>query len=104
MANGIQQMLSTIHTAAQEIRQGRLTPLDLLDTCLERIDRYEPTIQAWVFVDRAGARAEAEHLTAEARRSQWRGPFPGVPPRAQATFSPPQSATPPGAPVLAAHI
>jgi aspartyl-tRNA(Asn)/glutamyl-tRNA(Gln) amidotransferase subunit A len=79
MANGIQQMLSTIHTAAQEIRQGRLTPLDLLDTCLERIDRYEPTIQAWVFVDRAGARAEAERLTSEARRGQWRGPLHGIP-------------------------
>jgi aspartyl-tRNA(Asn)/glutamyl-tRNA(Gln) amidotransferase subunit A len=72
-------MLSTIHGAAADLRQARLTPVDLLDTCLERIDRYEPAIKAWVFVDRVGARADAERLTTEANRGQWRGPLHGIP-------------------------
>jgi aspartyl-tRNA(Asn)/glutamyl-tRNA(Gln) amidotransferase subunit A len=72
-------MLSTILSAAADLRTGRQTPVDLLDACLQRIDRYEPAVKAWVFVDRAGARADAEHLTAEARRGQWRGPLHGIP-------------------------
>jgi aspartyl-tRNA(Asn)/glutamyl-tRNA(Gln) amidotransferase subunit A len=72
-------MIPTIHAAAEEIRQGRLTPVDLLDACLERIDRYEERVRAWVFVDREGARAEAERLTAELERGNWRGPLHGIP-------------------------
>jgi aspartyl-tRNA(Asn)/glutamyl-tRNA(Gln) amidotransferase subunit A len=72
-------MLRTIHAAAADLRQGRSTPTDLLDACLERIDRFESRIKAWVLIDRDGARADAERLGAEARRGQWRGPLHGIP-------------------------
>ncbi len=72
-------MPATLHAAAAALRQGRLTPVDLLDACLKRIDQYETRIRAWVFVDAPGARADAERLTAEARRGQWRGPLHGIP-------------------------
>jgi aspartyl-tRNA(Asn)/glutamyl-tRNA(Gln) amidotransferase subunit A len=72
-------MVPTIQSAAAEIRSGRLSPLELLDECLSRIDRLEPRIGAWVFVDRKGAPAEAERLTAELRQGQWRGPLHGIP-------------------------
>ncbi len=72
-------MHRTIHTAAEEIRQGRLTPVQLLDECLACIDRYEPRVRGWVFVDRDGARADAERLTLEQRRGQYRGPLHGIP-------------------------
>src|SRR5436309_6618297 len=69
----------TIHAAADEIRQGRLTPVELLETCLRRIDEVEAKVRAWVFVDRERARAEAEALTAELRGGHWRGPLHGIP-------------------------
>jgi aspartyl-tRNA(Asn)/glutamyl-tRNA(Gln) amidotransferase subunit A len=72
-------MSPTIHAAAEEIRAGRLSPIELLDACLERIDRLEPRVHAWVLVDREGARADAERLHAELRRGQWRGPLHGIP-------------------------
>src|SRR5262245_61671429 len=72
-------MMPMVHAAADQIRQGRLTPLELLDQCLERIDRFEPHVRAWVFVDREGARAAAEELTAEVRKGQRRGPLHGIP-------------------------
>src|SRR5262245_43941498 len=71
--------MTTIHAAAADIRAGRLSPVDLLESCLERIDRHEERIRAWVFVDRDGAQAEAGRLTDELKRGQYRGPLHGVP-------------------------
>jgi aspartyl-tRNA(Asn)/glutamyl-tRNA(Gln) amidotransferase subunit A len=72
-------MLPTIHEAAADLRRGRLTPLDLLEACLERIDRLESRVHAWVLVDRVSAREQAEHLAAEAREGNWRGLLHGIP-------------------------
>jgi aspartyl-tRNA(Asn)/glutamyl-tRNA(Gln) amidotransferase subunit A len=72
-------MIVTLHRAADEIRQGRLSPVDLLDECLARIDLLEARVRAWVLVDRERARADAERLTVEQRQGQWRGPLHGIP-------------------------
>jgi Asp-tRNA(Asn)/Glu-tRNA(Gln) amidotransferase A subunit family amidase len=72
-------MLPTLHAAADDIRHGRTTPLDLLDTCLANINRYEARVRAWVFVARDEARAQAERLTDELHRGRWRGPLHGIP-------------------------
>lgn len=69
----------SIGGAASEMRQGRTTPVDLLERCFERIERYEKGVQAWVFVDREQARAEAEARTKELRAGQYRGPLHGIP-------------------------
>src|SRR2546423_451790 len=71
--------MKTIHAAAAEIRLGRLTPIDLLEQCLQRIDRREGQVRAWVLVDRDRARAEARERTAELERGRWRGPLHGIP-------------------------
>ena len=73
------RMTSTLHAAAEDIRSGRRTPIDLLKACLERIDRLEDRIHAWVSVDREGARADAERLTTELHHGHWRGPLHGIP-------------------------
>jgi aspartyl-tRNA(Asn)/glutamyl-tRNA(Gln) amidotransferase subunit A len=72
-------MLWTIHSASAALRRGDLSPLELLDSCLEQIDRYEARIQAWVFVDREAARVQAEAASAELRKGRWRGYLHGVP-------------------------
>jgi len=69
----------TIHAAAKEIKEGRLSPVDLLESCLRRIDRCEEKIRAWVLVDRERARTEAAALAAELRAGHWRGPLHGIP-------------------------
>jgi aspartyl-tRNA(Asn)/glutamyl-tRNA(Gln) amidotransferase subunit A len=71
--------LRTITAAADLIRRGELTPSDLLEQCLARVDRYEERVKAWVVVDRAGAREQAERLTAELRAGTNRGPLHGIP-------------------------
>jgi aspartyl-tRNA(Asn)/glutamyl-tRNA(Gln) amidotransferase subunit A len=72
-------MLWTIASASSALQRGSLTPLALLDTCLEQMDRYEGRIQAWVFVDREYARSQAAALEAELRQGRWRGPLHGIP-------------------------
>lgn len=69
----------TIHEAAAAMRAGSLTPVDLLEQCLARIEVYEPHVRAWVVIDRDGAREQAERLTAELKRGHDRGPLHGIP-------------------------
>src|SRR5438309_7773985 len=69
----------TIRDAAAAMRAGTLTPSDLLEQCLARIDRYEPLVRAWVTVDGEGAREQARRLTEELRRGEVRGPMHGIP-------------------------
>src|SRR5947199_6485512 len=57
----------------------RSSPVDLLDECLERIDRFESRVHAWVVIDRDGARKTAKERHDEVQRSQWRGPLHGIP-------------------------
>ncbi len=77
--HGPRTMLTTIRAAAADIRAGRLSPVDLLEQCLERIDRLEPRLKAWVLVDKDGARAEAKRLTDELKKGNDRGPLHGIP-------------------------
>jgi Asp-tRNA(Asn)/Glu-tRNA(Gln) amidotransferase A subunit family amidase len=69
----------TITAAAPLIRSGELTPRTLLEECLARIDAYEPAVQAWASLDRDGARQDADRLTDEIKRGQYRGPLHGIP-------------------------
>lgn len=71
--------MRTIHGAAEEIRHGRLSPITLLDECLERIDCYEDQVHAWVLIDRVGAGQAAQRCLEEIRGGHWRGPLHGIP-------------------------
>jgi aspartyl-tRNA(Asn)/glutamyl-tRNA(Gln) amidotransferase subunit A len=73
-----------LHTLAateivDRVRAGRLSVVDLVEACMGRIDASDPAIEAWVTVDRAGARQAAADLDAEARAGRLRGPLHGVP-------------------------
>ncbi|HEY7422754.1 MAG TPA: amidase [Gemmataceae bacterium] len=72
-------MIPTIYAAAEDIRHGRLSPVDLVKSCLERIERCEDRVRAWVLIDREGALARAEECAAEIQLGNWRGPLHGIP-------------------------
>ena len=65
--------------AAAAIREGRLSPVELVEALLARIDALDPALRAWVTVDRDGARAGARASAIELERSGPRGPLHGVP-------------------------
>src|SRR2546427_4502371 len=65
--------------AARAIRRKELSPVDLVDALLERIDKVDGRVQAWALVDRDGARAAARTAADEVARGVSRGPLHGVP-------------------------
>lgn len=65
--------------AAADIRVGLLTPLELLESVLFRLDSVEADLRAFVLVDREGATEQARILTDEAAAGKFRGPLHGVP-------------------------
>jgi len=65
--------------AARAIREKVLSPVDLVEALLKRIDLIDGRVQAWALVDRDGARAAARAMTDEAARGVLRGPLHGVP-------------------------
>jgi aspartyl-tRNA(Asn)/glutamyl-tRNA(Gln) amidotransferase subunit A len=69
----------TAYEAARCIRQGELSPVMLVEALLQRIDRLEPQLQAWVTLDRAGALTTAGQLEQEMQHGRRRGPLHGVP-------------------------
>lgn len=71
--------LPTIAKAAADMRSGELTPLDLVERCLARIDKLEPMLHAWVHVDADGARREAERLGKLLAAGEPAGALAGIP-------------------------
>lgn len=63
----------------RRIRARALSPVELLETILARIERVNPAINAWVTVAADQARDEARRCEAEAQRGEWRGPLHGIP-------------------------
>jgi aspartyl-tRNA(Asn)/glutamyl-tRNA(Gln) amidotransferase subunit A len=70
--------LGTVEAAAA-VRDGSVTPSALLASALERIDAVEPSLHAFVAVDREGASRQADELSREAAAGRFRGPLHGVP-------------------------
>jgi len=68
--------ITVLHRA---MRGGRTDPVDIVRTCLDRIDEVEDRVQAFCLVDRDRALAQAEVLRVEAAADQWRGPLHGIP-------------------------
>jgi len=71
--------LPTICEAQDAIRSGVLGPTQLVDYCIQQIDKQEGTIKAWVFVDEEGARAEAQRQEEQLRNGIYPGPLTGIP-------------------------
>src|SRR5438067_2855003 len=64
----------TLAEASSRIRAGSVTPTELVNACLARIDVYNPKINAFITVTREHALAQAIVLEAEQRAGRLGGP------------------------------
>jgi aspartyl-tRNA(Asn)/glutamyl-tRNA(Gln) amidotransferase subunit A len=61
------------------LRAGRTTCVRVLEHCFHQIDLWDGRVNAWVFVDRPGAMAQARALDAELAQGKCRGSLHGIP-------------------------
>ncbi|MCW2530391.1 MAG: amidase [Pseudonocardiales bacterium] len=64
---------------AAAIAAGEVTPLEIVEGLLARVDQYDDKVRAFSYLDREAVLAEAKVLTEEAAAGQLRGPLHGVP-------------------------
>jgi aspartyl-tRNA(Asn)/glutamyl-tRNA(Gln) amidotransferase subunit A len=76
-ANGSLHELG-VRAIAAAVARGQCSPTEVLEAFLGRIDAVDPRVQAWSFLDRDDARAQAHDLTHEAHAGKLRGPLHGV--------------------------
>ncbi|HET7880275.1 MAG TPA: amidase [Acetobacteraceae bacterium] len=68
-----------VHAQVAEIAARRLSPVDLVDEYLARIERLEPRLQAFVSVNAANARLAARAADKAIRSGHAVGPLHGIP-------------------------
>lgn len=68
-----------VHTLAADIAALRLSPVDLINDYLSRIERLEPKLHAFVTVNGANARLAAEAADKAIRSGHAVGPLHGIP-------------------------
>ena len=61
------------------IRDRRVSPVEVVEACLERIEATEPTLNSFITVLPEQARASAERADQEISRGNYRGPLHGIP-------------------------
>src|SRR5206468_11644906 len=67
-----------VAAAARAIREKVLSPVDLVEALLKRIDLIDGRVQAWALLDGEGARVAARQGADEAARGVFRGALRGV--------------------------
>ncbi len=61
------------------IRDRQISPVEVVEACLERIEATEPTLNSFITVLPEQARASAERAEQEINRGNYRGPLHGIP-------------------------
>jgi aspartyl-tRNA(Asn)/glutamyl-tRNA(Gln) amidotransferase subunit A len=69
----------TLLELGQLLRRKSLSPVELTEQCLARIEKLNPQLNAFITVTADQARAHARQAEAEIIDGNWRGPLHGVP-------------------------
>ncbi len=69
----------TLAEAADSVRRRRASPVELVQACLDRIQKYNSTLNAFITVTADQALKEAREMETDQKRGRWRGPLHGVP-------------------------
>jgi aspartyl-tRNA(Asn)/glutamyl-tRNA(Gln) amidotransferase subunit A len=69
----------SISDLGQRVRRKEISPVEITRECLERIEKLNPALNAFITVMAESALAEARQAQAEILRGEWRGPLHGIP-------------------------
>jgi aspartyl-tRNA(Asn)/glutamyl-tRNA(Gln) amidotransferase subunit A len=69
----------TIYELSGLLRKKAVSPVKVTRACLERIEKLNPVLNAFITVTADSALSEARAAESEIRRGEWRGPLHGIP-------------------------
>jgi aspartyl-tRNA(Asn)/glutamyl-tRNA(Gln) amidotransferase subunit A len=94
----------TLLAASQAIHAKQISPLELTQICLQRIEAINPQVNAFISVTADSALAEARTATEEIAHGQYRGVLHGIPLAIKDLFDVRGVATTAGSPLLKHNI
>jgi len=68
-----------LNEAAAFVKQKKISPVEITQACLRRIEALNPSLNAFITVTAESALAEARRAESEVQRGEWRGPLHGIP-------------------------
>jgi len=69
----------TLAEASRLVHAGEVSPVELTEACLARIERLNPQLNAFITVAGEQALAAARQAESDIRGGNWRGPLHGIP-------------------------
>src|SRR5207237_9231417 len=69
----------SLSEASELIRSRNISPVELTQVCLSRIDRLNGKLNAFITVTADSALSQARAAEGEIHRGNWKGPLHGVP-------------------------
>src|SRR4029453_1207585 len=69
----------SLTAVAESLRAGKLSPVEAVERCLERVRKWDGRIRAFITLDEEGALRSARLLEGEAAAGGGGGPLHGVP-------------------------
>ena len=69
----------TLKRASDLLRTKAVSPVELAQACLQRIEKYNPAFNAFITVIRDQAILAAREAETQIQRGGWRGPLHGIP-------------------------
>jgi aspartyl-tRNA(Asn)/glutamyl-tRNA(Gln) amidotransferase subunit A len=71
--------LQTLASVSEAMRQRQLSPVDVVTACLERVERLQPQLNAFITIAADVALQAARAAEKEIGQGRWRGPLHGMP-------------------------
>src|SRR5216684_1370293 len=69
----------SLSEASRLVRDKKISPVELTKSCLNRIERLNPKLNAFITVTAESALTQAREAETEIQRGHWHGPLHGVP-------------------------
>jgi aspartyl-tRNA(Asn)/glutamyl-tRNA(Gln) amidotransferase subunit A len=70
---------SSIKEQSEDIRQQHFSPVEIVESCLKRIEDLNPKLNAFITILSDQALQQAKIVEAEIKGGHWRGPLHGIP-------------------------
>src|ERR1700732_4214612 len=75
----VEQEFKSITTIQKHVRMQKVSPVEVVNSCLKRIEQLNPKLNAFITVLADQALEQARVAEAEIKAAKWRGPLHGIP-------------------------